>query len=273
MPRSASGTWPGRSVRNRPPSRTRGSAAASSIAASTTASAPPGCRARTRSTSESPRAQKSVAPIARSSCSSEGDATAVTWSPAAAASSTKYPPTAPAAPVTTTVASAGSPSSSRVTWAVSPFIGTVDMATGSLAGGQGATAAASVTTRSACDPRPPGMKWLVPATSAPSARSTPPPVASTRPTSSMPPQNGGTASGTKAAWSPLRNWTSPGFTVAASTRTRTCPGPGSGAGTSRSVTTSGPPYSSNPTARMVATGDGPGAVTSRTRRRRRSTAP
>ena len=84
------------------------------------------------------------------------------------------------------------------------------------------------------------------------AKSPPPgPIASTTPAASIPGTYGFGRPSSRAEVAPERNPVSVGLTAAAWTRMRISPGPGVGSGMSWTCSTSGPPNSVRPTARIV----------------------
>ena len=96
------------------------------------------------------RATNSSAPSSRTSSSSRGAATATVRSPRSVASSSANPPTAPAAPVTSSHWPGRSASRSSAWSAVRLLSGMVDASTGPTLRGAGATASVSRITCSAC---------------------------------------------------------------------------------------------------------------------------
>ncbi len=149
------------------------------------------------------------------------------------------PPTAPAAPVTSTVCPGANPSRSSACSAVDAFSGRVADATRSVPGA-GATASASRTTCSACALAGRSSRSDRPITRSPTATSSAP-ASSTTPATSQPmPTRSPPVMSPAPASAPTLVPTSTGFTPAASTRIRTCPGPVPGTGTSATSSTSGP---------------------------------
>src|SRR5215470_338503 len=243
-----------RTVASLPPSRIAGKTVASSTAASISPSTPPGAASCRPRIAASPRSTTVCAPKPFTSAASADPATAITRSPSATPSSTAYPPTAPAAPVTPRVCPGLSASRSSARRTVSPFIGRVAAASRLVPSGTRATDAVGTTTCSAWAP-PPGRRGLTIAiTRSPWRNVAPSPTASTTPASSIPGMKGGRTP-IPASWStvncrPLRKLISVGLTVAAATRIRTSLAPTVGSGNSDTSSTSGPPSREKVTARM-----------------------
>jgi hypothetical protein len=161
----------------------------------------------------------------------------ITVAPVRRASWTAIEPTPPAAPDTTTVSAAVSPTARTAANAVAPATNSAPAMSHGTAAGLGVRCSASATAYSA---------WLArlsvqPMTSSPAANPvTPGPVSATIPARSLPSPDGKVAGHLECS-RPARILASPGLIPAALTRTSASPGPGAGRGTSTTFRTSIPP--------------------------------